>query len=148
MPGEDIHRAATLTLAGVTFVAAAGFVSSDREQLLSIIGVLTGVLVTPDMDLAENFSGEPLWYLYGRLFKHRGVSHWPVIGTLTRVVYLALFAVPVIVAWGRWDWLVYQISGKWFYVWLIGLTAADVLHGALDITVSRIKKECKQLKRF
>ncbi len=140
MPGEDLHRAATLTLAGITYAAAGKFTSTSKEQLLSISGILTGVLITPDMDLAENFAGEPLWYLYGKMFKHRGVSHWPVIGTLTRVAYLALFAVPMIIACGKWGWLVGQLWDRWIYVWLAGLMAADALHYGMDLVATRIKK--------
>ena len=147
MPSEDLHRAATLTLAGVTYAAAAGFTSTPRQQLLSISGVVTGVLITPDMDLAENFSGDPLWYLYGRLFKHRGISHWPVVGTLTRVIYLAVFSVPLFIAWGKWGWLVGQIKGRWFWIWLAGLMAADALHYVMDISSTRLKRFYRSLEK-
>ena len=29
-----------------------------------------------------------IWHPYGLLMTHRGVSHWPLIGTLTRVLYI------------------------------------------------------------
>jgi uncharacterized metal-binding protein len=33
------------------------------------------------------------WWPYRRLFNHRGISHWPIIGTLTRLAY----ASPIII---------------------------------------------------
>ncbi len=51
-------------------------------------------LLSPDMDLARS---DPMrnwgllhfvWRPYVQMFKHRGVSHMPVVGTLTRVLYL------------------------------------------------------------
>ncbi len=51
-------------------------------------------LLSPDMDLARS---DPMrnwgllrfvWQPYARMFKHRGISHVPIVGTLTRVLYL------------------------------------------------------------
>jgi uncharacterized metal-binding protein len=140
MPSKDIHQAATLLLAGTAYHLAASHTGTPEEQLLAVSGILTGVVITPDMDLAENFSGEPFWYLYGRLFKHRGVSHWPVVGTLTRIAYTAVFLVPFIWLFGYGWWLVLQIRTGFFFVWLAGLSAADTLHYLLDITVTKVKR--------
>ena len=139
MPSRDIHQATTLLLAGSVYALSATWGYSPQEQMLTVSGILTGVVITPDMDLAENFSGEPFWYLYGRLFKHRGISHWPVIGTLTRMIYMAIFLVPALFAFGWGWWLIVQLQGKWFYIWAVGLMAADALHYGLDISVSKMK---------
>ena len=51
-------------------------------------------LLSPDMDLAKS---DPMsnwgllrfvWRPHVQVFKHRGISHVPVLGTLTRVLYL------------------------------------------------------------
>ena len=63
------------------------------------------VLLSPDLDLAEqNVDAKrawgilgKLWEPYGILFSHRGLSHTWIIGPLTRLIYLALLVLPVIV---------------------------------------------------
>lgn len=35
------------------------------------------------------------WHPYGAIFTHRGVSHWPIIGTLTRAGYVLLIALGI-----------------------------------------------------
>ena len=71
-----------------------------RDELVEygtvfVLAYLFGTfLLSPDMDLAQS---DPmsnwglfrfLWRPYAHLFKHRGISHMPVVGTLTRVLYL------------------------------------------------------------
>jgi uncharacterized metal-binding protein len=53
-------------------------------------------LVTPDLDLAENKVRPKdnwgllrwLWIPYGKMFKHRGLSHTWLLGPLTRLLYI------------------------------------------------------------
>lgn len=71
-----------------------------RDELVEygaifVLAYLFGTfLLSPDMDLAKS---EPManwgllrwiWRPYANLFKHRGISHTPILGTLTRVLYL------------------------------------------------------------
>lgn len=62
--------------------------------------------------------------LYARLAHHRGVSHMPVIGTITRLLYLA----PL--------WLVLAWAGFPFRPWmlwaLVGLVISDTIHWVHD----------------
>jgi uncharacterized metal-binding protein len=85
----------------------------------------------PDVDLARNirlFSLKGLLTLpfrpYSYLFAHRGISHMPLIGTLTRVVwlwlFLALMQVPLNL---NWEYAGFGIAG---------LAAADMIHVMLD----------------
>lgn len=59
--------------------------------------VFSLLFLSPDLDLArsspQNRWGalRVLWIPYARLFKHRGWSHHPLIGTLTRIFYLGLW---------------------------------------------------------
>ena len=106
--------------------------------LFAILGMFLGDIVGPDQD-QETISGEewavikrlgPLgflwvgfWYPYALLFRHRGVSHWPLLGTFTRWLYLV----------GPLMWLVnYRapleetlIAGAGIYV---GLLLPDAAH--------------------
>lgn len=67
-------------------------------------GTVAGILITPDADLegttweeARFYSlATPLgllwqwaWFLYARAIPHRGISHTPILGTLTRIAYTA-----------------------------------------------------------
>lgn len=70
-----------------------------------VTGGVAGILVTPDIDHHETTVEEVRFYQVGRVagvlwqwlwagyemfVPHRGISHWPIIGTLTRVLYLAI----------------------------------------------------------
>ncbi len=65
--------------------------------IVFVVAYLFGTfLLSPDMDLNTS---EPmknwgvlrlLWDPYARVFKHRGLSHMPIVGTLTRVVYILI----------------------------------------------------------
>ena len=78
------------------------------EEILTfmIIFVLSysfsSLFLSPDLDLFRSRSRTNwgilivLWWPYSRIFKHRGLSHSIVFGTLTRIVYLALAATALI----------------------------------------------------
>ena len=54
------------------------------------------LFLSPDLDLARSRAsrrwgiGRVLWWPYAALFKHRGKSHHPILGSLTRILYLLL----------------------------------------------------------
>lgn len=84
----------------------------------------------PDLDLVHKiklFSLRGILTLpfrpYSLIFKHRGISHIPIIGTLTRVLWLLglfwVFALPV--------W-----TSPFFWFALSGLAMADLCHIFLD----------------
>ena len=37
-----------------------------------------------------------IWWPYARVFRHRGVSHMPLVGTFTRIAYLGCVAYAII----------------------------------------------------
>ena len=120
-------------------------------------GTLLGTVLTPDLDVnAGSISedevreispfGENLWWIYWYPYRmilpHRSpFSHWPIIGTIGRLVYISL---PYWVGLG----ITYFVSTMWFNVlaqngiWLItlpyfqvamlGLAGADLLHFFMD----------------
>jgi uncharacterized metal-binding protein len=124
------------------------------------LGCIGSVVISPDLDLVSLTHSEyvvldipvlgwvlgplfiaywlPYAMLFGRghhrLLKHRGLSHWPVLGTLTRVAWLAP-------AWGFpfWKW-----PGIWPY-WalvlsslILGLMIGDIGHWIRDFRGWRI----------
>lgn len=139
MEGRHHHRV-TLVLAGVTLIAP--IVTGDVRALAMTAGALTGLVVEPDLDVDHRTHSENLvyrhagravgllwqiyWYPYALLNPHRGVSHWPLVGTLTRALYLLA---PAIAAWAWQGWPVpWAILGYWF----AGLCLADLAHIVLD----------------
>lgn len=89
------------------------------------------ILIHPDLDLAYQtklFSLKGLLTLpfrpYSWICRHRGVSHWPVLGTATRLLYL-----------GALLWLL-KIPGwpiNHDLIWIFfGMAAADGMHEVLD----------------
>lgn len=90
----------------LTVVAAALYSGGASEAAAGVLtGQVVGWLVTPDADV-DGITHEEVrwfkvnrvmghafhlfWYAYSKAFKHRGTSHIPIIGTLTRLAYASL----------------------------------------------------------
>ncbi len=101
--------------------------------------------LNPDLDLAYQiklFSIRGLLSLpfrpYARLFRHRGLSHVPFVGTLTRLIYLALVAGAVF--FGVYRYLPFQSVHQMWTIYSLyilygaaGIVAADLCHLVLDL---------------
>ena len=113
MPSGKNHLKAELAALGAIAHAAAGgnafwaFADwQDQFQPLALIFALaylfSSLLLSPDLDLARsdphNRRGllRHCWKPYAKLFRHRGVSHNPLLGPLSRLVYLGLWAAAVL----------------------------------------------------
>lgn len=129
---------------------------ADVRYLAVTAGVMTGFVVGPDLDL-DGLSGAEmrvirrsrvlgfvwwlLWLPYAKLFKHRGSSHWPVIGTLGRALYLlgppllGLYLLDVRIPW------------EWLGLWFCGLTLADLAHIIADRFWSAWKRKARRMSR-
>lgn len=127
------------------------------EKASFSFGMLVGILITPDLDHHKKTEEEKrfyrvdkrigkLWFFfsqkYGRLFKHRGISHWPIVGTLTRLPFGLLFC---------WFWLLFlsvlkievdRLSALTFVFY--GWAFQDLLHIITDIIYSFSKKKFKR----
>ncbi len=151
MPSGKAHCILNLKAAlpfGVGAAGVATFVSSAAtDPLLALAAFAGGYLlstcgVNPDQDLGHiRIFPErwPVWGMllfwwslpYGKLFRHRGISHWPVVGTLTRVLVMGLWIVPLLL------WLFPQIPKLELFqysLWAFaGLAVADLAHIAADL---------------
>ncbi len=108
MASGKIHAACSLALAATTFGAIAGGLGDTRLGGACAAGCIAGIFVTPDLDQegishSENtlikatfgvgFLWLMLWYPYAKLIPHRSpLSHFPVLGTALRLLYLAILA--------------------------------------------------------
>lgn len=91
------HTATNCLVAGASgaalYTAAnAGFVLSA----LFVVGFLVGTFfIGPDLDLRHSKPTKNwkvlgfIWYPYAFFFKHRGMSHYPLVSTIIRCGYLA-----------------------------------------------------------
>lgn len=148
------HAAATLVLSPVTAGGTWWLTGGDlTATVIAGTGCLSGLFISPDLDMESVTISEywlvrwtlglgwlwvMLWYPYAVIAKHRGwFSHTPLIGTMGRVLYIALiylgitillryfFEIMLFPFWGLLSWR----------QWLIlvgGLTISDLGHWWLD----------------
>ncbi|MCX7844855.1 MAG: metal-binding protein, partial [Candidatus Bipolaricaulota bacterium] len=98
MPSHRVHLALELVVLPPCLGAAYGL--GLREELLPLtLGYLAGSLfLSPDLDLYHSRPARRwrplrvLWWPYTRVFRHRGLSHHPLLGPLSRLLYLGLWA--------------------------------------------------------
>lgn len=156
MSAGIVHTKASLMLAGTLGIAAV--VRQSPLELWYAVGALVGVMVTPDCDVdngtihgkylrqrlgrAAEFVWDAVWFMYRRSLKHGGeLSHFPIISTLGRVVYLYFFVIvlPTVVLSTLFQldvvselrWWANQIIHHWRVV--VGLMCSDLIHWVLDI---------------
>lgn len=132
MPAYRTHVAVNLVLGLPLALAVLKYtVAFTPEQLFSFSAafVYGTLFLHPDLDIAYKiklFSLKGFLTLpfrpYSYLFRHRGISHMPVIGTLSRVLWLWM------ICWLFFGWALPPI---WFA--LGGLAASDLFHILLDI---------------
>lgn len=147
MPDGHIHARATaiVAIAAPLILYRAGVANTAHAAYVSA-GALTGILVSPDLDLMENgnlslaiirkrshflaWLWKIFWYPYARVHHHRGMSHWPIIGTVVRVLYLA-FPFTIILVLFR----IRVPPLPWFFPAFAGLCLVDIVHIFLDAVV-------------
>lgn len=135
MPAYRTHVRFNLLIALPLSILALTQVSEGTaERLVSFAGtfVYGTLFLHPDLDLARQvklFSIKGLLTFpfrpYSRLFSHRGISHWPLVGTLTRIGW----------AYGILTLLGYAfppLSSVETAFLLGGFAAADLFHILLD----------------
>ena len=136
MPSGRAHTVGTLAIAACTIPLANPALTA---------GVLSGLILSPDLDVDEGFIGlahlrrvgcvggvlsgvwRAFWYPYSKLVPHRShISHSIIFGTIARVFYLSL------------PFLFINLMGvplaipQWFGMWFIGLCLSDALHIVMD----------------
>jgi uncharacterized metal-binding protein len=156
MPSGKTHAAATVIAAGIASPAIAMVARQPATSALAFAtGCLVGLVVTPDLDVRHwdthsetivrrsggCFVGAMwnlIWIPYAYLIpRHRHpLSHWPILGTLLRLLYLA--ALPGL-CWWILNWIVPLPEWTSSFpigplVWwaLAGLLLVDTLHAVMD----------------
>lgn len=73
--------------------------SLDDLLIAAGTAIFGTIFLSPDLDLKQSNSARAwgwfswLWYVYNRCFSHRKLSHFFVLGTISRVLYLILVAI-------------------------------------------------------
>ena len=147
------HALASVALAPICAGAAFAWTHDPGAGVGAGLGCLAGIWLTPDLDqeglsaaewsLVKKTGGLGFlwmffWHPYAICHRHRGVSHWPIIGTAGRLLYITVYIsivilalallgvkLPIIrtVAPGTW----------WFLAWTVaGLTMSDTAHWIMD----------------
>ena len=114
---------------------------------LFVLSFLVGTyLLSPDLDLVGSDPArswgiaQVIWRPYASLFRHRGISHTPVLGTLTRLIYLMVLLCVVgaliqsLMGWHR-PISVYDLpglAGSRTLCVFVGLVASDLVHLVAD----------------
>lgn len=136
----NLFIALPLLLAGGYYYLHLKFMPLTAFGTIFAYGTL---FLSPDLDLAYQIKLKSLRGLltlpfrpYSRLFRHRGLSHVPFIGTLTRVVWLALIILAsfYILNMGHQPFLSFIKAHRETFIFsLAGLASADLCHLLLDL---------------
>lgn len=154
MANGHTHSKITLALAVPTGIAAYA-IGGTGAGIAGLLGCLMGLYVEPDLDiphvtrsrrrLLEFFP--PLgwlwvliWWSYGRAIPHRHpLSHWPLLGTLVRILHLSglllmlLVVLELLFGWGVPLW--HSLLAVPYTLWLaaaVGLAVSDLAHWVAD----------------
>ena len=178
MASGKVHaRVATTVLITTAALAVVNVAEGDSPILWGTLlaGEMLGLLLTPDIDLPGRTHEEwrllkrlpiigKLWLMfwagYGQGFKHRGVSHWPIIGTATRLLWLfsplLLFNLGLAImeglGWADVYWWpgtgLLMVPGAIWLAFLAGWVIQDLFHLLLDgmLFPRRRKKKRKKFK--
>jgi uncharacterized metal-binding protein len=148
MSNGRVHAVASVAL-------ASGFLIGGGGE--PAIGALVGIMLSPDLDVDNGFSADRyirnsvghvfetgwdiVWWPYRKAMKHGSfASHFPLVGTAGRIVYLWLIMVavylilsvffPLMDIMYELTWWLEHVRAR--YPMLMGLAGSDLIHYVLD----------------
>jgi uncharacterized metal-binding protein len=145
LPSGRVHEVVNLIALPPTLYA----LPDGWSKLAFAAGYLVGTFwLTPDLDLATSRPARRwgllrlLWLPYAWLFPHRGISHRPLLGALTRLLYLAALGGLGLWALDRlgYHWQPSFTLGRGWLSFFAGLLLADGLHLLLDALTAKRSK--------
>ena len=89
-----------------------------------------------------------IWWPYQKALAHRCfLSHFPVVGTLCRIIYLMWLPIAILLILGsaaqntvRNDlFTAWPIIGSFVFLWIIGMVISDTIHAMLDVLSTDFK---------
>ena len=170
MSAGCVHQKASVALASGFLLGSFAFGPGWEYA----IGALVGIILTPDLDVDNGYIGntiirnrlgrpvekgwDMLWYFYRKSLKHGSeLSHFPVISTMFRLIYLFLFllvlplGVVELVVPGAAD-VGHILSASFWKIlehWqvIIGLIGSDIIHWGLDVMTTEHKSASNHNKK-
>jgi uncharacterized metal-binding protein len=145
MPNGRTHAKWTLYLTLPSFIIGAAIDHSFLGGLACSLGCLAGIPLTPDLDqegistseywiikwtCGLGFLWTMLWFPYALACPHRSfVSHFPIVSTLIRLLYLGFF-----IAVACYFGMPFPELNLYLAAYaVLGLIISDVAHWALDV---------------
>jgi uncharacterized metal-binding protein len=140
------------------------FLPKEFYLPFSVGYVLGTFLLSPDLDLKHSKPSKRwkalkiLWRPYQKKSKHRGISHIPLLGTFTRLLYIfllitALYYLLYFLLSYYWQESTQKISQlnplilveelaykEWTFYTLLGIIASELTHISLDLLWSFWKR--------
>lgn len=147
------HRTASIAASVPIAIYVAHRTDNPGLAILAGVGCLCGILFSPDLDIDSQTDSESVvweantvagylyqvaWYPYALALPHRSpLSHFPIIGTLGRLVYLQLMLFHARIHLRGWlgiefdslFWMQYPAATM---AWAGGLAVSDALHWVMD----------------
>ena len=146
----------------------------EFDHILIVFGAIAAIFGTiflsPDLDLKQSSSQKAwgwfrwVWYIYHRSFSHRKSSHYLVIGTFIRLVYLLIMGLIIFSSFTLGYYLFGELSFSSVYraqrkvghlliqatkvleeypdhtlAGIVGLIFADAMHVLVDIIHSKLR---------
>ena len=123
-----------------------------KKPVLCFFGayLFSSLFLSPDMDLGksdpQNRWGifRVLWKPYAKVFHHRGASHNPLLGPLSRILYLGInvfavwsglhywFSVDMVELKDLLKWWKKVFNDKWLWATVVGLLLPNQIHLLAD----------------
>lgn len=158
--GATHARIAIAVEAGLAAQVVTSFFPLDFSIGLMVGGVV-GIIITPDIDHDKRTREENRFYAIGRpfgilwqvlwspypvIYRHRGISHFPILGTITRVLHILIIA--SIIAKFGWDlWppdfigpLLITYGTRFWLGVFCGWCTQDIVHYFTDIISTSMKR--------
>lgn len=146
MPNFKTH---TLTNVGVSLPLFGYLFVNNQDVLLPLaLGYgLSTLIISPDLDLytskvSRNWGlFRPLIWGYSKMFHHGQFSHKPILGTLTRylyVIFIILVVTGVLAIWYETLLVWRYVTELWsFFIFMfVGSCIADLIHEFLDFIIT------------
>ncbi|MBC7318518.1 DUF2227 family putative metal-binding protein [Candidatus Bipolaricaulota bacterium] len=138
VPRASVHLAAELAF--LPAVLLSGHLLGLRRELLPLtLAYLAGSLfLSPDLDLPQSRPARRwgflrfLWWPYSRVFRHRGLSHHPLLGPLFRFLYLGGVLILVGLLLRGLGLSLPRFPLSWLLPTVVGLWLPQLLHVLVD----------------
>ncbi len=149
MPRYRTHTGFNLLLLPLLAYLLGKYEGMEEGVLFSGGYLFATYFMSPDVDIYRSGPVRRwrwlsiLWLPYSLLFSHRGLSHVPLIGTLTRIAYLGVVAliISLIVVRDTGVIEVWLRAHRYELFWVAaGMFVADTLHSLLDGVFTWLKR--------